>query len=46
MEQKHNIIIVGDFFPNEQNVSFFSKGDVDSLFGKEIIAWYLGLFSF
>lgn len=36
MEQKHNIIIVGDFFPTEQNVSFFSKGDIDSLFGKEI----------
>ena len=30
------IIIVGDLFPTEQNVSFFSKGDIDSLFGKEI----------
>lgn len=42
MEQKHNIIIVGDFFPNEQNVSFFSKGDVDSLFGKEITQLFSG----
>lgn len=36
MEQKHSIIIVGDLFPSEQNVSIFSKGDIDSLFGKEI----------
>lgn len=33
----NNILIVGDLFPTEQNVSFFSKGDVDSLFGKEIM---------
>lgn len=33
----NKIIIVGDLFPTEQNVSFFSKGDVDSLFGKEIV---------
>lgn len=32
----NTILIVGDFFPTEQNISFFSKGDVDSLFGKEI----------
>lgn len=32
----NKIIIVGDLFPTEQNVSFFSKGDIDSLFGKEI----------
>lgn len=30
------ILIVGDLFPTEQNVSFFSKGDTDSLFGKVI----------
>ena len=32
----NTILIVGDLFPTEQNVSFFSKGDTDSLFGKEI----------
>lgn len=37
MEQIHNIIIVGDLFPTEQNVSFFLNGDVESLFGKEIV---------
>ena len=37
MEQKHNIIIVGDFFPTEQNVSYFSNGDIESLFGKDIL---------
>ncbi len=42
MEQNHNIIIVGDFFPTEQNVSFFSKGDIDSLFGKEITQLFSG----
>ena len=42
MEQEHNIIIVGDLFPTEQNVSFFSKGDVDSLFGKEITQLFSG----
>ena len=38
----NKIIIVGDMFPNEQNVSFFSKGDVDSLFGKEITQLFSG----
>lgn len=33
----NTILIVGDIFPTEQNVSFFSKGDIDSLFGKEIV---------
>jgi poly-gamma-glutamate synthesis protein (capsule biosynthesis protein) len=33
----NTILIVGDLFPTEQNVSFFSKGDIDSLFGKEIV---------
>jgi poly-gamma-glutamate synthesis protein (capsule biosynthesis protein) len=37
MEQKHSIIIVGDLFPTEQNFSYFSNGDVKSLFGKEIV---------
>ncbi len=32
----NTILIVGDLFPTEQNVSFFSKGDTDSLFGKVI----------
>lgn len=31
------IIIVGDLFPTEQNFSYFSNGDVESLFGKEIV---------
>lgn len=37
MKQQHSIIIVGDLFPTEQNVSYFSNGDVESLFGKEIV---------
>lgn len=37
MEQKNSIVIVGDLFPTQENVSYFSKGDVDSLFGKEIV---------
>lgn len=31
------IIIVGDFFPTEQNVSYFERGDIATLFGKKII---------
>lgn len=31
------IIIVGDLFPTEQNFSYFSNGDVEALFGKEIV---------
>lgn len=31
------IIIVGDLFPTGQNVSFFEKGDIQSLFGEEIV---------
>jgi poly-gamma-glutamate synthesis protein (capsule biosynthesis protein) len=38
----NTILIVGDLFPTEQNVSFFSKGDVDSLFGKEITQLFSG----
>lgn len=32
-----SIIIVGDLFPTEQNYSYFSKGDVGSLFGNKIL---------
>lgn len=35
------IIIVGDLFPTEQNFSCFSKGDVDSLFGKDIVSLFV-----
>jgi poly-gamma-glutamate synthesis protein (capsule biosynthesis protein) len=38
----NTILIVGDLFPTEQNVSFFSKGDIDSLFGKEITQLFSG----
>ncbi len=31
------IIIVGDLFPTQENVGYFSNGDVESLFGKEIL---------
>ena len=37
---KNSIIIVGDLFPTENNVNYFSKGDVDSLFGKEIMSLF------
>jgi len=37
MEQKNSIVIVGDLFPTEQNIGYFSNGDVESLFGKEIV---------
>lgn len=32
-----NIVIAGDLFPTQENVNYFSKGDVDSLFGKDIV---------
>ncbi|MBR5736509.1 MAG: CapA family protein [Bacteroidales bacterium] len=32
-----SILIVGDLFPTCQNVSYFSKGDIETLFGKEIV---------
>ena len=38
----NTILIVGDLFPTEQNISFFSKGDIDSLFGKEIMQLFSG----
>jgi len=38
----NTILIAGDLFPTEQNVSFFSKGDIDSLFGKEITQLFSG----
>ena len=34
--EKKSIIIVGDLFPIPNNVSYFTKGDVDSLFGDNI----------
>lgn len=37
MEQQHSIIIVGDLFPTQENVGYFSNGDVESLFGKKIL---------
>lgn len=33
---KGKVVIVGDLFPTEENKSYFSKGDVNSLFGEEI----------
>ena len=33
----NSILIVGDFFPTEQNINYFSSGDLNSLFGKEIV---------
>ena len=32
-----SIIIVGDLFPREQNISYFIKGDVNVLFGEKIV---------
>ena len=32
-----SIIIVGDLFPTDQNIHLFSKGDISSLFGKNIV---------
>lgn len=34
---KGKIIIAGDFFPNDQNVSYFERGDIGTLFGEKII---------
>lgn len=36
MDKKYSVIIVGDLFPTLGNVSYFTKGDVDSLFGEDI----------
>lgn len=36
------IVIVGDLFPTENNVSFFAKGDVESLFGEKICSLFSG----
>ena len=36
-QPKGRIIIVGDLFPTESNLRQFASGDVDSLFGKEIV---------
>lgn len=35
------IIIVGDFFPTEQNVAYFEKGDVNTLLGDSIIQLFV-----
>lgn len=40
MDSIHSIIIVGDLFPTQENVNYFLKGDVDSLFGKEIVSLF------
>ena len=32
----NKVIIVGDLFPTKENVTYFSKGDIKSLFGVEI----------
>lgn len=37
MKQKQSIVIAGDFFPTQENFSYFSNGDVESLFGKDIL---------
>lgn len=42
MEEIERIIIVGDLFPTVHNISFFSKGDIDSLFGQEIMQLFSG----
>ena len=36
MKQISKIIIAGDLFPDVSNVSDFSKGDIENLFGKQI----------
>lgn len=33
----NTILILGDLFPTEQNISYFSNGDVEALFGEEIV---------
>lgn len=37
MKQKQSIVIAGDLFPTQENFSYFSNGDVESLFGKDIL---------
>lgn len=39
-EVKSNIIIVGDLFPTKQNLSYFIKGDVKSLFEETIVKMF------
>lgn len=34
--KENTILIVGDLFPTENNVSYFEKGDIQSLFGEKI----------
>ncbi len=40
MNEKHNIIIVGDLFPVPSNFSKFSEGNVQYLFGDRIISLF------
>lgn len=40
MESTGRLLIAGDLFPNEANVSLFSNGDIVSLFGDDIIALF------
>ena len=40
MKQQHSIIIVGDLFPTNQNISYFSTGDVNALFGEKIVQMF------
>ena len=37
MPDRRSVVIAGDLFPNNENMPFFCKGDIESLFGKEII---------
>lgn len=36
------IIIVGDLFPTNNNVSYFVKGEINSLFGEQIVRLFSG----
>ena len=38
----HRLIIAGDLFPTGENVSYFAKGDIASLFGEEIVRLFDG----
>ncbi len=38
MSEKNTIVIAGDLFPTPINYDLFSAGDIESLFGKEIVS--------
>ena len=38
----NRLIIAGDLFPTAENVSYFVKGDIASLFGEEIVRLFQG----